>query len=67
MKSDSPTRILEQYLLDRGIVDDRELRVAKKIQANEQGPLLMILLRLNLIDVNQLSNLWDIEAAAAWT
>ncbi|MEO0852827.1 MAG: DUF2949 domain-containing protein [Cyanobacteria bacterium J06648_11] len=66
MHSNSPTRVLEQYLLDRGIVDDRELHVAKKIQAREQGPLLMILLRLNLIDTNQLSNLWDIEAAA-WT
>lgn len=66
MNSDSPTRTLEQYLLDRGILDDRELGVAKKIQAREQGPLLMVLLRLNLIDVNQLSNLWDVEAAA-WT
>lgn len=66
MTSESPTPVLEQYLLDRGIIDARELHVAKKIQAREQGPLLMILLRLNLIDMNQLSNLWDIEAAA-WT
>ncbi|MEM6445937.1 MAG: DUF2949 domain-containing protein [Cyanobacteria bacterium J06642_2] len=66
MSPDFPTRTLEQYLLDRGILDDRELRVAKKIQEREQGPLLMVLLRLNLIDVDQLSNLWDIEAAA-WT
>ena len=54
---------LEQHLLDSGYVDDRELRLAKKLQAREQGPLLMILLRLNFIDTNQLAQLWDFESA----
>ena len=54
---------LEQYLLNSGYVDDRELSLAKKLQAREQGPLLMILLRLNFIDTDQLAQLWDFENA----
>ncbi|MEM9569284.1 MAG: DUF2949 domain-containing protein [Cyanobacteria bacterium P01_E01_bin.34] len=57
------TEALEQYLLSGGYVDDRELSLAKKLQAREQGPLLMILLRLNFIDIEQLAQLWDFESA----
>ncbi|MEL7084364.1 MAG: DUF2949 domain-containing protein [Cyanobacteria bacterium P01_A01_bin.3] len=57
------TKALEQYLLSSGYVDDRELSLAKKLQAREQGPLLMILLRLNFIDTDQLAQLWDFESA----
>ncbi|MGK7909369.1 MAG: DUF2949 domain-containing protein [Synechococcus sp.] len=55
---------LEQYLLDGGFVDGRELDLAKKLQEREQGPLLMILLRLNFIDTDQLAQLWDFEDRA---
>ena len=55
---------LEQYLLDREIVTEGELMLAKKLQRREQGPLLMILLRLNFIDMSQLEQLWDFESAA---
>ena len=54
---------LEKHLLSNGYVDDRELSLAKKLQAREQGPLLMVLLRLNFIDTNQLAQLWDFESA----
>ena len=56
---------LEQHLLTSGYVDDRELSLAKKLQAREQGPLLMILLRLNFISTSQLDQLWDFESAWA--
>ena len=59
----STTEALEQHLLSNGYVDDRELSLAKKLQAREQGPLLMVLLRLNFIDTNQLAQLWDFESA----
>ena len=57
------TKALEQHLLSSGYVDDRELSLAKKLQAREHGPLLMILLRLNFIDTEQLAQLWDFESA----
>lgn len=57
------TEVLEQHLLTGGYVDARELSLAKKLQVREQGPLLMILLRLNFIDTNQLAQLWDFESA----
>lgn len=57
------SKTLEQHLLESGYVDDRELHLAKKLQAREQGPLLMILLRLNFIDTAQLAQLWDFENA----
>jgi hypothetical protein len=53
---------LEQYLLESGILNDRELHLAKKLQQREQGPLLMILLRLNFIDTEQLGRLWDFDS-----
>lgn len=55
---------LERYLLDQEIVTEGELMLAKKLQRREQGPLLMILLRLNFIDMAQLEQLWDFESAA---
>jgi hypothetical protein len=54
--------VLEQYLLESGILNDRELHLAKKLQQREQGPLLMILLRLNFIDTEQLGRLWDFDS-----
>ena len=60
----SASSLLEQYLLDMGFVDRRELDLAKKLQAREQGPLPMILLRLNFIDTAQLEQLWDFESRA---
>lgn len=55
-------RVLEQYLLDSGIVDGAQLSLAKKFQQRQQGPLLMILLQLEFISAEQLSWLWDWEA-----
>ena len=55
---------LEQYLLETGIIDNGELLLAKKMQRRDQGPLLMVLLRLNFIDVVQLEQLWDFELSA---
>jgi hypothetical protein len=50
---------LERYLLDSGLVDLEQLTLAKKIQARQEGPLLMILLQLNFIDLHQFNRLLD--------
>lgn len=48
---------LEQQLLAQGIIDQRQLALARKLQQQEMGPLLMILLRLRFIDLDQMSGL----------
>jgi hypothetical protein len=50
---------LEGYLLDSALVDLEQLTLAKKIQARQEGPLLMILLQLNFIDLQQFNRLLD--------
>jgi hypothetical protein len=50
---------LESYLLDSAFVDREQLTLAKKIQARQEGPLLMILLQLSFIDLHQFNNLLD--------
>ncbi len=57
MVSPIPPPTLEQYLLDKGIVDNPQLDLAKKLQRRQRGPLLMILLELSFIDLHQLSGL----------
>ncbi len=57
MLSPIPPPPLEQYLLDKGIVDNPQLDLAKKLQRRQRGPLLMILLELSFIDLQQLSGL----------
>ncbi|MFQ3613085.1 MAG: DUF2949 domain-containing protein [Cyanobacteriota bacterium] len=48
---------LEQQLLAQGIIDQRQLALARKVQRQQMGPLLMILLRLRFIDLDQMSGL----------
>ncbi|MCF2972391.1 DUF2949 domain-containing protein [Synechococcus sp. Nb3U1] len=48
---------LEQQLLAQGIIDQRQLALARKLQQQQMGPLLMILLRLRFIDLDQMSGL----------
>ena len=55
-----PPPSLEQYLLDKGIVDNPQLDLAKKLQRRQRGPLLMILLELSFIDLEQLSGLLNL-------
>ncbi|NJL97459.1 MAG: DUF2949 domain-containing protein [Synechococcaceae cyanobacterium SM2_3_2] len=55
-----PPPSLEQYLLDKGIVDSPQLDLAKKLQRRQRGPLLMILLELSFIDLEQLSGLLNL-------
>ena len=50
---------LEQHLLESSLVDREQLAVAKRWQARQEGPLLMILLQLSFIDLQQLSGLLD--------
>ncbi len=52
-----PDRHLDHYLLDNGILNPQELALAKKLQQQQRGPLPMILLRLRLIDLEQLTQL----------
>lgn len=58
-----PPPALEEYLLQTGIIDRSQLRLAKKLQHRQQGPLLMILLELSFIDLEQLSRLLDLGRA----
>jgi hypothetical protein len=58
-----PPPSLEQYLLETGIVDSRQLALAKKLQQRQQGPLLMILLELSFIDLQQLHGLLNLNGA----
>ncbi len=55
--SDPPQSRLEHYLIESGLLNHRQLTLAKKIQNQEQGPLAMILLRLSFITVDQLAPL----------
>ncbi|WP_017326179.1 DUF2949 domain-containing protein [Synechococcus sp. PCC 7336] len=64
MEKDGAATSLERYLLEAGIVNGSELSLAKKLQQREEGPLLMILLHLNFIDIAQLERLWDFDSAA---
>ncbi|MCJ2542123.1 DUF2949 domain-containing protein [Thermostichus vulcanus] len=48
---------LEQQLLAQGIIDQRQLALARKVQRQQMGPLLMILLQLQFIDLDQMSGL----------
>lgn len=48
---------LDHYLVDNGILNQDELALAKKMQQQQRGPLPMILLRLRLIDIEQLTHL----------
>ncbi|AFY71084.1 hypothetical protein Pse7367_2831 [Thalassoporum mexicanum PCC 7367] len=50
---------LERYLLESATIDQDQLSLAKKLQAKQEGPLLMILLQLSFIDLQQFSNLLD--------
>jgi hypothetical protein len=50
---------LERYLLESAVVNCDQLSLAKKLQAKQEGPLLMILLQLSFIDLQQFSNLVD--------
>jgi Protein of unknown function (DUF2949) len=50
---------LELYLIESDLIDREQLNLAKKLQVRQDGPLLMILLQLNFIDVNQFSGLID--------
>jgi hypothetical protein len=50
---------LEGYLLESALVDLEQLTLAKKIQARQEGPLLMILLQLSFIDLQQFNRLLD--------
>lgn len=50
-------RALEQQLLAKGMVNQRQLALAKKLQQQQVGPLLVILLRLRLIDLDQMREL----------
>ncbi|GEM_PF-1370665 len=56
---DSDQQELELYLLESALIDQEQLNLAKKLQARQEGPLLMVLLQLNFIDVNQFSGLID--------
>ncbi len=50
---------LEDYLLSEAVVNQEQLSVAKRMQARQEGPLLMILLQLSFIDLKQFSRLLD--------
>lgn len=50
---------LERHLLELSVVDREQLAVAKRWQARQEGPLLMILLQLSFIDLHQFSGLLD--------
>jgi hypothetical protein len=50
---------LENYLLTEAVVNQEQLAVAKRMQARQEGPLLMILLQLSFIDLKQFSRLLD--------
>lgn len=50
---------LETYLLESAVLKPDQLSVAKKIQARQEGPLLMILLQLSFIDLQQFITLLD--------
>ena len=50
---------LENYLLASAVVNQEQLSVAKRMQARQEGPLLMILLQLSFIDLKQFSGLLD--------
>ncbi|GAB4212753.1 MAG: hypothetical protein OHK0012_07590 [Synechococcales cyanobacterium] len=52
---------LEEYLLDAGILNGKQLAVAQRLQQRQQGPLLMILLQLSFISVEQLDNLMNLD------
>jgi hypothetical protein len=54
---------LEQYLIDTGMVSMEQLLLAKKVQQQQQGPLMMILLRLCFIDLDQMNGLMRIGFA----
>ncbi|WP_041429924.1 DUF2949 domain-containing protein [Synechococcus sp. PCC 7502] len=56
---DSDQQELELYLIESALINQEQLNLAKKLQARQEGPLLMILLQLNFIDVNQFSGLID--------
>ena len=63
MLTSSPKATLEQYLLDTGILSDGQLDLAKRLQIRQQGPLLMILLELNFINLEQFRGLLDLDYA----
>jgi len=50
---------LESYLLASAVVNQEQLSVAKRMQARQEGPLLMILLQLSFIDLKQFICLLD--------
>ncbi len=50
---------LEHYLLESALVDNEQLALAKKLQARQEGPLLMVLFQLSFIDLQQFSGLID--------
>lgn len=50
---------LENYLLESAVLKPDQLSVAKKIQARQEGPLLMVLLQLSFIDLKQFITLLD--------
>ncbi|CAN1209652.1 DUF2949 domain-containing protein [Tumidithrix helvetica PCC 7403] len=50
---------LERHLLESAVLDHEQLSVAKRLQARQEGPLLMILLQLSFIDIKQFSRLLD--------
>jgi hypothetical protein len=56
---DSDQQELELYLIESALIDQEQLNLAKKMQARQEGPLLMVLLQLSFIDVNQFSGLID--------
>lgn len=56
---DSDQKELELYLIESALIDQEQLNLAKKMQARQEGPLLMVLLQLSFIDVNQFSGLID--------
>ena len=56
---ESGQQALENHLLDSGIVNRRELDLAKKIQQAKQGPLPILLWQLSFITLYQLSALLD--------
>ncbi|BAC91322.1 gsr3381 [Gloeobacter violaceus PCC 7421] len=55
----SEQKELERYLLNNGIVNRRELELAKKVQRAQQGPLPILLWQLSFITLVQLGALLD--------
>ncbi len=55
----SKQKELERYLLNNGIVNRRELELAKKVQRAQQGPLPILLWQLSFITLVQLGALLD--------